>query len=173
MRYYRGALSLFPPAAAVTVLLDGKIVDAYNRAYSASGHIYAPVKPFVTKMADRVWFEQNTLVIVRAGRMIRVRVPSHHPDALNEVYVPLASVARELGANVRFLGRAGVEVTMPRAQKPETPAPFDASAPQVSPHAVFTPIASATPRPVWTGSPLPRRTPLPAGSPKPITRVPV
>ena len=160
-------MTLFPPAAAVTILLDGKIVNAYNRAYSASGRIYAPVKPFVTRMADRVWFEKNTLVIVRSSRMIRVRVSSHHPDALDEVYVPLATIARELGGDVRYHGRADVEVRMPRPGKPETPAPFDASVPQVSPHAVFTPIVSPTPRPIWTGSPLPRRTPLPVSSPGP------
>jgi hypothetical protein len=160
-------VSVFPPAAAVTVLLDGQIVHAYNAAYTTSGRIYAPVKPFLTRIADRVWFERDTLVMVRDGRVIRVNVPSHHPDALDEVYVPFASVARQLGADVRYLGADRIAVSMPTATKTETPAPFDASIPQVAPTPVFTPTTTPTPRPVWNGSPLPRRTPLPLSSPKP------
>ncbi len=168
MRYYRRAVLYFPPTAAVTVTYNGQSVRSYNGAISSEGRVYVPVRPYITRLADRVWFDGDTLVMLRGGHTTRVHVRSHHPDALDEVYVPLRLVASALGANVQYVSRAEIAVTMPPSQKPETPAPFDASVPQVTPHAVFTPIPVPTPRPVWTGAPLPRRTPLPFSSPKPV-----
>ena len=87
------------------------------------------------------------------------------PTALDDAYVPLASVLRALGLSVAYhSGRVDIRT----AYLPLTsPTPFDATQPSVAPTAVFTPVPVQTPRPVWTGSPLPRRTPLPVTAPTP------
>ena len=133
---------------------------SYNGAYESRGRVYAPLRPFVTAFADRIWFEGDSLVIVRDGRTVRVRLAPLSPDALDCAYVPLATVLRSLGETVRY-ERGSVIVSRRATAVVETPTPFDPGAPSASPRTVFTPSPVATPRPVWTGSPLPRRTPLP------------
>jgi len=112
-----------------------------------------------------MWYEGDTLVIVRGGHFVRVRLRERAPDALDRVYVPLADVLRALGALVTY-DRRTVEIRIV-ARPLGTPTPFDVAAPQVSPSAVFTPAPVPTPRPIWTGVPLPRRTPLPVTAPTP------
>ena len=109
-----------------------------------------------------MWFERDRLVIVRDGRRVNVRATSRQPDALDRVYVPLAAVARTLGATVTY--RAGIIDVRTTEHAPlSTPAPFAGET--VPARAVFTPEPQVTPRPVWSGEPLPRRTPLPFPTP--------
>ncbi|HTX57080.1 MAG TPA: hypothetical protein VMD47_08235 [Candidatus Acidoferrales bacterium] len=159
---------LFPPAAAVTVAIDGRPVLAYHAAYLRAGHVYAPLRPFITRVAFRLWYEGDTLVISRGGHQARLRLDPRQPGALDDVYVPAARVLRALGAQVSY-GSRRLDVRIgyvPIA----TPTPFNASLPSAPPQAVFTPPPAVTPRPVWTGTPLPRRTPLPVIAPTPQDR---
>jgi len=156
---------LFPPAAAVTVAIDGHPVLAYHAAYLCGGHVYAPLRPFVTSVAYRLWYEGDTLVIARGDREVRVRLDPRQPAALDDVYVPVARILQRLGATVAYHAkRLDVRV---RYLPLSSPTPFNPLLPSQSPQAVFTPMQSPTPRPVWTGSPLPRRTPLPIVEPTP------
>lgn len=156
---------LFPPSAAVTVAVNGYPVRSYHGAYASKGRVYAPLRPFVTELADRIWYEGDTLVIMRSGHSVSVRLGERTPDALDRVYVPLASVLRALGAQVAYQNRI-VEVRL--ASRPlGTPTPFDVALPTVSPSAVFTPTPTPTPKLRWSGTPLPRRTPLPIVVPTP------
>lgn len=158
-------MTVFPPAAAVTIVLDGQAVPAYIGAYEAQGRVLAPVRPFLTGIADRLWFDGDVLVIQRDGRIVRIPIASRMPDALDRAYIPIAPVLRELGAVVRYdEERREMLVRSPDAGEIATPQPFDPNAPAVAPHVVFTPTPVPTPRPVWTGPPLPRRTPLPLPS---------
>jgi hypothetical protein len=164
MRYYRCAVTSLPPTAAITVVLDGRTLAAYNGAFVSRGHVYAPVRPFVTQFADRIWYEGAELVIASGSRTVRVRLAGALSGGIDRTYVPLAAVARALGVSARW-ERGRLLLSRPAALAVATPTPFSALSPQVAPRAVFTPMPVPTPRPVWSGSPLPRRTPLPAPAP--------
>jgi hypothetical protein len=148
------------------VLLDGRPVPAYVRAFASAGRTYAPLAPYVTRIAERLWYEGGTLVIERGDRRVRVRLWSVAPDALDREYVPIAPLLRSLGESVRYDARTRtVEVGSAGGPEVATPAPFDANARQVAPRVVFTPAPIATPHPVWHGAATPRRTPLPFPEP--------
>lgn len=151
----------------MTVVIDGRTIWSYNGAYASAGRVYAPLRPFVTSIADRIWFDGNALVIVRNGHSVTVRMPSREPDALDTAYVPLAPILRSLGESVQYAAARSVIVRSPYVATVVTPTPFDPTLPSAAPHAVFTPAPVATARPVWTGSPLPRRTPLPYPTARP------
>jgi hypothetical protein len=135
---------------------------AYFAAYYYEGRVYAPVSPFVTRVADRVWFDGGDMVVELHGRRVRIKGTPVDPAALHGLYVPVGAVLRALGASVRYepsLHRMMVQLS-PRTVV-VSPSPFNAGEPQPLPTAVFSPTVLPTPRPVWTGSPLPRRTALP------------
>lgn len=147
-------MPLIPLAAAVVVLLNGRPISAYNQAVVSSGRVFAPVRPFVTALSDRTWIEGNRLEIVRDGRRVSVVLGAGSSD---RAYVPLAAIARDLGAHVEY--RNGeLEIRTEPREAIEAPTPAAALA---SPRDVFTPMPVATPKPVWNGPALPRRTPLP------------
>lgn len=156
---------LFPPTAAVTVTIDGRPVLAYHAAYLIGGHVYAPLRPFVTRVAYRFWYEGATLVIERGERRVRVVMQPRQPSALDAAYVPVAGILRALGAAVTYQPQR-LDIRT-RYLPLSSPTPFDAALPSASPEVLFTPIPVPTPRPVWSGSPLPRRTPLPITEPTP------
>ena len=150
------------------VRLDGQPLPAYVRAYVADGRVYAPVQPLLARLADRLWFEGNVLVIVRDGRSVRIPLGMRAPDALDSAYVTIAPILRALGASVAYNSRdRSLDVYSAPPVAVAQPQPFVPAAPSAAPKLVFTPEPVATPRPLWSGSPLPRRTPLPAGSPRP------
>lgn len=151
----------------MTVVIDGRPIWSYNGAYEAAGRVYAPLRPFVTSIADRMWFEGNRLVIVRGGRSVRIPLPAREPDALDDAYVPLAGILRSLGETVQYEAAGRIIVRTPAKPVVVTPTPFDPLEPSASPRPVFTPVPTEAPRPVWSGSPLPRRTPLPYPTARP------
>ncbi len=159
-------MPILPLAAAVTVLLDGRPVSAYVRAFASAGRTYAPLAPYVTRVADRLSYDGSTLVIVRGARSVRLRLIGVAPDALDREYVAIAPLLRDLGESVGYdARRRTVEVDSPSARVVTTPAPFDPNAPQVAPRVVFTPTPIPAPPLVWHGTPAPRRTPLPFPEP--------
>jgi hypothetical protein len=142
--------------------VDGRPLAAYVCAYFIEGRVYAPVSPLLTRLADRVWFEGRELIIERDGRRIRVKSLPADPTALDGVVVAAGPVLRALGASVQYDPRLHrLVVRLASHGTVASPTPFDARAPEVVPNAVFTPLISPTPRPIWTGTPLPRRTALP------------
>jgi len=154
-------VSVFPPGTQVTVRLDGRPLPSYVRAYVAKGRVFAPVRPLLSRLADRLWFEGNLLVIVRDGRMVRIPLGTRTPDALDSAFVTIVPVLRALGESVTYDTRQHVlDVRTTRSEGITGEPPF-VPGPVALPRVVFTPEPVATPRPVWSGSPLPRRTPLP------------
>ncbi|HYL27582.1 MAG TPA: hypothetical protein VEW74_07085 [Candidatus Nitrosotalea sp.] len=160
-------MPLFPPAPPVTVLIDGRPLPEYVRAYVAGGRVFAPVDPLLTRLADRLWTADGWLVAERDGRRVRVRLePSFHGQ-LDAAYFPAGPALRALGVAVRYepeLRR--LTVVLPARAAIASPSPFEAAAPSVAPSSVFTPAPPQTPRPIWTGTPLPRRTALPLPPPR-------
>ncbi len=158
-------MPVFPLAAAIVVVLDGRQISSYNQAFVSAGRVFAPVRPYVTAMSDRTWYEGDRLAIARDGHVVYVVMRPSVPEALSGTYVPLAAVARELGAQVEY-GRGRLVIrTAPRVTVgAPTPVPGRAL---VEPRIVFTAAPIPTPKPVWSGPPLPRRTPLPYASPAP------
>jgi hypothetical protein len=143
------------------VVVDGRPVAAYRRAYLSEGRVFAAVTPLLTVLADRVRLDDHTLVIERGHRSVRVWLPGAISDQLDALYVPAGPVLRALGASVRYdaLSRRLLVTLVPRFEL-LSPAPFNSARPAL-PRPVFTPSPPPTPRPVWTGAPMPRRTALP------------
>lgn len=155
-------MPLFPPGAPVGVTIDGRPIAAYVRAYLSGGRVYVPVAPLLTRLADRLWFEGDVLVVQRGERSVRVRLEPRYRAELRGAYVPAAAVLRALGATIGYdAAQRRLNVIVPVSWVVVTPSPFNAAIPAVSPSAVFTPPPPSTPRPVWSGSPMPRRTALP------------
>jgi hypothetical protein len=150
---------VFPPSIAVTVVLDGSVIRAYEPAFVRDGRTYAPLDPFVRRCADRIWFDGRSLVVQRGGRTFTMRF-AHMPHV-----VPLAPLVRGIGGEIAYR-KGRVSVRFPRTAV-VTPTPFDPAAPSSPPRVLFTSAASPTPRPSWDGIPLPRRTPLPFTEPTP------
>jgi hypothetical protein len=152
--------------------VDGRFLAAYATAFVVSGRVFVPVDPLLTRLADRIYYEGNTLVVERGGRRIRVAM-APVPAGFNGVYVMAAPILHALGATVRYDARERVLFV---ATKPgevvASPSPFNGALPTPPPAPVFTPEPVETPRPVWTGSPLPRRTPLPFFTQPPATERP-
>jgi hypothetical protein len=152
---------LFPPGAPVSIIVDGRPVAAYVRAFVVAGRVYAPVSPLLTRLADRVWSVGDSLVIERGGVRVRVKIAPGVPGALDAAFVAIAPVLRAMGASVRYeSAERRLIVQVPARAILASPTPFNPSVPSVAPSAVFTAVPAVTPRPLWTGSPLPRRTPL-------------
>jgi hypothetical protein len=168
--------------AIVVVILNGAIVASAPPAQLLFGHVMAPLAPVVTHFTQRAVLDGDTITLVRSDRTCVLHVGS---DAITcdgvartlpvapfgrggIAYVPLAEVARALGGVAAYDPHTGiVALDVPPDTVLKTPAPFDPSAPQASPTAIFTPSpvpvpVPATPRPLETGSPQPRRTAIPA-----------
>ncbi len=154
--------------AIVTVILDGRTLDASEPARLAAGVTLAPFAPFVRAFADRIEPEPDgsRVRIVRGHRDVIVRLASPASCCiglglpLDDARIPLAAVARALGGNVAYGAHAHtlaidmlpdpIEILTPRAYTP----------PPVGSVPTFAPHVDATPRPAVTGIPHPRRTPI-------------
>jgi hypothetical protein len=148
------------------VVVDGRPMAAYANAYVADGRVYAAVAPLLMRLADRTWFEGDTLVIERDGRRVRVRLPAGAPVQLDGAFVAVGPVLRALGASASYEPQSRRLSVRTRAAAVASPTPYNAATPLVAPAPVFTVVPISAPRPVWTGSPLPRRTPLPLPPPR-------
>ncbi len=144
------------------MLVDGRPLAAYTRAYLTGGRVFAPVDPLLTSLADRVWFDGDVLVVERAGRRVRVRTARGYRVPLYATFVPAGPALRALGASVRYDGASHrLIVAISTRAVVASPTPFNPAVPSAAPGAVFTPSPPPAPHPFWTGSPMPRRTALP------------
>jgi hypothetical protein len=156
---------LLPPAAAVTIFINGRPLATYTKAYVTLGRLFAPLGPLLRAIGDRYWLEGTTLTIESNDHRVRVPLSSSAPQPFDGVYVAAGAVLRGLGDFVYYdqhLHRLDVR-TSPQAAI-ASPTPFDPAIPSAPPKEVFTPTPVETSPPVWTGPPLPRRTPLPMSS---------
>jgi hypothetical protein len=157
-------------ATLVAVVIDGAIVPSVPTATLAMGRVMAPPE-LIARFATRVQIlADGALVVERNGRICTAR--GQLGDDL--VRVPLEPLVRCLGGSSVWDERAHtLSITFARSTVVATPAPFDPSAPQVVPTAVFTPEpASPTPRAIATGSPRPRRTAIPVTPSWPMPSTP-
>lgn len=152
---------VFPPPSPVTMLVDGRPLPTYFRAYVVDGRVFAPLEPVLLRLADRAWIEGSTLVVERDGRSVRVLLPGGSRS--EGAYVAVGPLIRGLGDAIAFDARRRLLEVWTGSALVTTPTPYDAAAPTSPPRPVFTTEPVATPRPVWSGPPLPRRTPLPVG----------
>lgn len=159
----------------VTVVLGGVPIPASQPAWlSADGIVFAPLDPFVRRIARSIEIDaqDGDIAIDRWGRKIVIHVGK---DAIVEpdgtIYVRLARVVRGLGGSISFDAvRKVVEIEMPGPQPVSTPTPFNSLNPTVTPTTIFTPQPTVTPRPTISGVPRPRRTPVPAVPSFPLTQ---
>ncbi|MBV8149813.1 MAG: hypothetical protein JO092_12020 [Candidatus Eremiobacteraeota bacterium] len=159
-------MPVFPPAAPVAVLVDGRPLRSYATAYVQDGRVFVPLAPLLLRLADRAWFEGSVLILERDGRSIRVRVPRRGDNALNLTFVPARAIFRQLGDDVAYDARIRqLQIRSPRAAMVALPTPYAAPSTTIAPREVFTPSPPPMSRPTWSGPPPPRRTPLPNPSP--------
>ena len=150
---------VFPPAPPVTVTVDGRRLAVYVRARILSGRVYAPLS-LVRMLVDRMWLEDQMLVVVRAGRTARVPCALRFQGDLDVSSVPIAPLLRALGDALLYQpATRTLDVRTPPPLPVASARPPGSTAPP--PRSVFTPEPVPTARPVWSGSPLPRRTGLP------------
>ena len=90
---------LFPPAP-VAILVDGRPLASYVHAYVAGGRVLAPVVPLLTRLADRVWYEGDTLVIERGARRVRVPLEKTFPDQFDGAYIAIGPVSSAGGVGL-------------------------------------------------------------------------
>ncbi|GAC1400253.1 MAG: hypothetical protein NVSMB59_21950 [Vulcanimicrobiaceae bacterium] len=152
----------------VTIVIDGRRVDASDPARIANGVTVAPFAPFVFDLAERIDPQGGRLVrVTRGGRDVVVRL-AHGSlpcciDAsvpLDDVRIPLATVARALGASVAYDAPTHTLAidTIPIPIATLTATPYVPPVPGSVP--TFAPTSSPPPRPVVSGIPHPRRTPV-------------
>jgi hypothetical protein len=164
-------------AVLVSVLVDGKLIASSRSADLTEGVVRAPLDPFVRRIADRITSEGRFITLVRGSQTVSVVVGSRRlladgarselPFApflrRGEPVVPLAAVARALGAEVRYDGTTHTLVvrTVPGIPGPlVTMTPFTGWTAPPGPLPTFAPTSVPTPRPTVTGVPQPRRTPI-------------
>ncbi len=151
------------------MLIDGRPLVGYSHAYLVGARVFAPVAPLLTDLADRLWYEGDTLVVERGDRRVRVRLAPAFGGQFDAAYVAVGPALRALGASVRYEAKERRLVVATSSRDViATPTPFNPAAPSVAPSIVFTPTPLPSPRPIWTGSPNPRRTALPF--PPPLLR---
>lgn len=158
-------MPLFPPGAPVTIVLDGRPLVAYAPAYLEDGRVFAPARPVLTRLADRVWIDGNALVVQRGNRRVRVPIAAEAAGTLDGLYVALAPVLRQIGVQSHYESAGRRFVVRSTPLPVAYPTPYNPTIPAVAPRAVFTAEPVPTPRPIWSGTPLPRRTALPLAPP--------
>jgi hypothetical protein len=163
-------------ALLVTVIVNGTPIDASTEARIDAGVVVAPLDPFVRDLAERIEASADGegFVVTRGDRTIVLHVGSNVArngfitEALpiapyvraGETIIPLAVVARALGATVAYDGPAHVLRIDTEAAPLATWTPVPYVAPPPGSVPTFAPTSSPAPRPTVTGIPKPRRTPI-------------
>ncbi len=160
----------------MTVIVDGCIVYGSTPARLRNDVVVAPVAPFVERVARRIerGTENGGLTFERGGRTLRIAIGSvvAHGDSAaqslpiapylraGEPIIPLAAVARALGAEVAYDGPSRTL----RIELPDEPlstmTPYAEWSPPPGPLPTFTPTPTPAPQATVTGIPRPRRTPI-------------
>jgi hypothetical protein len=161
---------------AVTVLINGALVDGSTDARIDGDVVVAPMAPYLRAIADRIQTgaTDGRIVLERAGRIVTITIGSPLirsgegtatlPIApylrAGEPLIPLASVARALGASVDYdaATRTVNVATFPGPLASMTPDP--AYSPPAEPLETFTPQPTPAPPVTATTTPRPRRTPI-------------
>lgn len=163
-------------AIFVTVILNGAPLDASTEARLVAGVVVAPLEPFVREIAERIEpsGDGTDLRIVRGERSVVLHVGSRvvrngpiaeaFPIApyvrAGNTIIPLAALARALGASVAYDGRAHVLHVETTCEPIVTFTPIPYVAPPPGSVPTFAPTSTPAPRPTVTGIPKPRRTPI-------------
>jgi len=148
-------------AIPIAILLNGSPLRSYNPPYLVHGRIEAPVAPFLTRIADRIGYVGEVMIVIRGNATVRIRTGPHDPKSLQAVYVPIAGALRALGARITYDARRKVlEIQAGGHRLMQTMPPYEVRSPGPAPTTVFTPEPVQTTRPEYTGSPHPRRTPV-------------
>lgn|GEM_PF-662153 len=167
MKIGPGIMATLPSAnVPVTVLVDGRIVVGATPATLREGVVVAPLWPYVEGFAERVVRDRDhgSVTFERAGRRFRISLAPAGDGA--DAVVPLAAVARGLGATVRY---DGATRTLQIDVEPEplvTMTPYAAGSPPPGPFPTFTPTPTPAPSAPPEGVPAPRRTPIVIDSPQ-------
>ncbi len=143
----------------MTVVIDGRPVEASVPAVLSRGRVVAPLDPYFRWIATRIAVdgERGALTFERDGKSVTVNVPLLRDDSAR---IPLAATVRALGGTARYESRTKtLEITLPVAPL-ATMTPFRSWSPPPGPLPTFTPTPVPTPRPTVTGIPQPRRTPI-------------
>jgi hypothetical protein len=163
-------------AMLVTVLIDGLPVEGSTPARICDDVVMAPLEPYLRDVADRIQVDdlRGIILVERAGRSISIAIgssvlrsgatSSDLPIApylrAGEPVIPLAAIARALGARVEF-DAASKTISIAWEPQPLVSATPDASyTPPLGPLDTFTPQPTPAPKVVVTGVPKPRRTPV-------------
>lgn len=149
----------------VTVVIDGRRVDASEGARLERGVVVAPLDPFVRDVAERITDDGpgRGYTIERGSRRISVWIAAaaaRDDVAPQTTFVPLAAIARALGASVEYDARSRTIVIATTPDPLVTMTPFATYSPPPGPLVTFAPKETPSPAPTVTGIPHPRRTPI-------------
>jgi hypothetical protein len=148
-------------AVVVSVVVDGRPVDGSVPALIENDVVVAPSAPYVTAFATRIepQADGRRIAFERDGRTVVIPIaPYVRADAAR---IPLALVARALGAEVEYDGAARVvRITLPPRPPLATMTPYAGQTPEPGTLPTFPPYEPPTPVPAVSGIPRPRRTPI-------------
>lgn len=161
-------------AVLVSVLIDGKLIASSCSAELTEGVVRAPLDPFVRRMADQITSDGRYITLARGGATVTIVVGSRLLQAdgtsrelpfapflrRGEPVVPLAALARALGAEAGYDNATRTLVVRSAPQPLATMTPFTSWIAPTGPLPTFPPTSAPTPRPSVSGIPQPRRTPI-------------
>jgi hypothetical protein len=160
----------------VTVVVDGRVVPSSQPPTIVAGTIVAPLDPYLQNLAGSVAVDQEagTILIARGSASVVVKIGQRLArlglaDMMlpiapyvrdGSAFIPLAAVARGLGATVSFDGRTKtLLIVLPPGEPLTTPSPYVLVPGAASP-LPFRTDPTAPPSPSITSVPQPRRTPI-------------
>jgi hypothetical protein len=152
-----------PPV--VSIVIDGRLVTSSTPALLEQGTVVAPVDPYARALAERIDADpaRGTIRFTRGARSITLDFLPIRPYVREEpLVIPLAAVARALGAEVSYDAKnAIVAILSPPNDPAATMQPNVAQTPLPQPGPTFTPTPEPQPSPETSAVPMPRRTPIP------------
>ena len=148
----------------VSIVIDGRFIASSTPALLEQGTVIAPVDPYARAIADRIDADpaRRTIRFTRGSRSITLDFLPIGPYVREEpVVIPLAAVARALGAAVSYDAKDAVVAIVSPPSDPPTTMPLNvAQTPLPQPRPAFTPTPEPQPAPETSVAPLPRRTPV-------------